>query len=259
VIERVGWVESNEPKRRIALVTGASRGVGAEVAIKLSALNYHVVVNYREKAKRADAVVEAIRGAGGSASSVRADLVEESDVRAMLDYVSSQFGHLDAMVLNASGGLELGADPGYAQRLNCDAQVRLANLALPLMSKRGRLAFVTSHQAHFHGNKPVPPEYLPIAASKRAGEDALRRMRPLLTKHGIDLVVVSGDMIDGTMIVRLLERRDPNAVTARRAAAGELPTINEFAHAVAHAVGDPSPTETIYVGGHDYLADAQRN
>ncbi|OBG83435.1 short-chain dehydrogenase [Mycobacterium sp. E802] len=248
-------MRKSEPGRRIALVTGASRGIGAEAAVQLAALGFHVVVNYREKAKRADAVVEAVRAAGGSASSVRADLVDESAVVEMFAGIEAQFGRLDALVLNASGGLERGADPGYAQRLNCDAQVRLAHLALPLMPVRGRLVFVTSHQAHFHGEKPVPPDYVPIAASKRAGEDALRRMRPLLTERGIKLVVVSGDMIEGTIIVRLLERRNPAAVISRRAAADGLPTINEFAYAVARAVDDPSPSETIYVGGHDYLAD----
>ncbi len=249
----------NEPGRRVTLITGASRGIGAEAAAQIGALGYHVIVNYREKAKRAEAVVAAVQAAGGSASSVQADLVDESAVVAMLADVEAQFGRLDALVLNASGGLERGADPGYAQQLNCDAQVRLAHLALPLMPQGGRLVFVTSHQAHFHDRKPVPPDYVPIAASKRAGEDALRRMRPRLTDSGIDLVVVSGDMIEGTIIVRLLERRDPAAVIDRRAAAHRLPTVNEFAHAVTRAVDDPSPSETIYVGGHDYLAGAQQH
>ncbi len=250
---------SRDTERAVALVTGASRGIGAEVAIQLGALGYHVVVNFREKAKRADAVVEAVQAAGGSASSVQADLVDEAAVLAMFEAVRARFGRLDALVLNASGGLEWGADPGYAQRLNCDAQVRLAHLALPLMPKQGRLVFITSHQAHFHGVKQVPADYVPIAVSKRAGEDALRSMRPLLAERGIELVVVSGDMIDGTIIVRLLERRDPTAVIARREAAGGLPTVAEFAQAVTRAVDDPSPGETIYVGGSDYLSAANRS
>lgn len=248
----------NEPAKRIALITGASRGIGAEVAAQLAAAKYHIIVNYREKAKRADTVVEAIRSTGGSASSVQADLVDETAVRAMFDRIGDQFGRLDALVLNASGGLERGADPEYAQRLNRDAQERMAHLALPLMPDHARLVFVTSHQAHFHGQKTVPPDYLPIAKSKRAGEDALRGMSSLLDAHRVKLVVVSGDMIDGTIIVRLLERRDPDATAARRAAAGKLPTIAEFANAIVHAVIDTSPDETIYVGGHDYLAEPQR-
>lgn len=91
----------------------------------------------------------------------------------MLEGVKRRFGRLDILVLNASGGMERGVDPGYAMRLNCDAQVHLARLALPLMPPGGRIGFVTSHQAHFHLRKPVPADYLPVAASKRAGENAL--------------------------------------------------------------------------------------
>ena len=78
-------------------------------------------------------------------------------------------------------------------------------------------------------------------------------MRPELTSRGISLTVVSGDMIDGTIIVQLLHRRDPAAVDARRAH-GPLPTLDEFAAAIAHATtGTKHPQDTIYIGGTDYL------
>lgn len=103
--------------QRTILVTGASRGIGAEVAVRLAGTDRHVVVNYRDKARRADEIVERIRDAGGTAVSVRADLCDESAVTAML----STIGRLDVLVLNASGGMERGADPGYAMRINRDA------------------------------------------------------------------------------------------------------------------------------------------
>jgi uncharacterized protein YbjT (DUF2867 family) len=99
----------------------------------------------------------------------------------------------------------------------------------------------------------VPAEYVPVAASKRAGEDALRAMGPILEAKGISLVVVSGDMIDGTITVRLFERRDPDAVVARRAVA-PLPTVAEFARAIVRGIQAPvQGDQTIYVGGPDYL------
>jgi NAD(P)-dependent dehydrogenase (short-subunit alcohol dehydrogenase family) len=137
----------------------------------------------------------------------------------MLDDTQQRLGRLDALVLNASGGMERDADRGNAIRLNRDAQESLALLSPPLMPPGGRTVFITSHRAHFHGRKAVPRDYLPVAVSKRAGEDAPRAMRPTLEDKGIALVVVSGDMIDGTVTVRLLERRDPDAVAARRAVA----------------------------------------
>jgi NAD(P)-dependent dehydrogenase (short-subunit alcohol dehydrogenase family) len=240
---------------RIVLVTGASRGIGAEVAQQLAGPGTHVIVNYREKANRANAIADAIRSAGGNASTLGADISDEADAAAMMESIERRFGRLDALVLNASGGLEMGADPGYAMRLNRDAQRHLAQLAVPMMSVDGRIVFVTSHQAHFFPNKAVPKGYSAVAASKRAGETALYGMRSVFSRAGVRLTVVSGDMIDGTIIVRLLQRRDPDEVDARRAH-GTLPTVTEFAGAIVGAITTPRPQAIVYVGGGDYLMTA---
>lgn len=238
--------------RRIVLITGASRGIGAEVARQLAGPDAHVLINFREKARRAESVAAEVIAAGGSASTVAADISNPADCVDLMDRVAENFQRLDALVLNASGGLELGADSDYPMRINRDAPVRLTKLAMPLMPPGGRIVFVTSHQAHFNGVKPVPDDYLPIAGSKRAGEDGLRAMHPEFSSRGINFTVVSGDMIDGTIIVRLLHRRDPDAVASRRVH-GELPTVAQFASAIATAVTGPTDTDTIYVGGSDYL------
>jgi 3-oxoacyl-[acyl-carrier protein] reductase len=240
---------------RVILVTGASRGIGAEVAQQLAGADTHVIVNYREKARRAEDVAAAVRAAGGNASTMAADLSDEAATAAMIDSIKARFGRLDALILNASGGLELGADPGYAMRLNRDAQRRLTVLAMPLMPVGGRVVFVTSHQAHFFPNKAVPKGYSAVAASKRAGETALYAMRSQFDRAGIHMTVVSGDMIDGTIIVRLLARRDPDAVEARRTV-GTLPTVDQFASAIVHATNTATPTGIVYVGGADYLMTA---
>jgi 3-oxoacyl-[acyl-carrier protein] reductase len=242
--------------RRIVLITGASRGIGAEVAYQLGGPDTHVLINYREKAKRAGVVARDIIAAGGSASTIAADITNAGDCERLVEQIAHDFGRLDALVLNASGGLERGADEQYPMHINRDAPVLLTRLATPLMPAGGRIVFVTSHQAHFHGLKQVPDDYIPIAVSKRAGEDALRAMRPELASRGIDLTVVSGDMIDGTIIVRLLLRRDPDAVAGRKAH-GPLPTVEQFAAAIVGALADTSAEDTIYVGGADYL-DANR-
>ncbi|MFE3257870.1 SDR family oxidoreductase [Nocardia sp. NPDC059091] len=247
---------TTDTRRRIVLVTGASRGIGAETARVLAARGDHVVINYREKRKRAETLAAEIAAAGGSASVAGADIADPDSARALIDGVIAEFGRVDVLVLNASGGLERDAAPGYAMLLNRDAQTRLTRLALPHLPEGGRIVFVTSHQAHFSPTREVPPGYEPIAASKRAGEDALRAMTGEFTSRGIGFTVVSGDMIDGTIIVRLLERRDPDAVTARRDQ-GDLPTVEDFATAVANATTLETPSgHTVYVGGQDYLSEA---
>ncbi|MHA3024185.1 SDR family oxidoreductase [Mycobacterium sp. BMJ-28] len=239
---------------QIVLVTGASRGIGAEVARQLAGPDTHVIVNYREKSKRAQTVAEAIRDLGGQASTAGADISDEAAAAAMITEIGQRFGRLDMLVLNASGGLEQNADSGYAMRLNRDAQRRLVELALPLMPVGARIVFVTSHQAHFYPHKAVPKGYAPIAMSKRAGETALHGMKHEFDQRGIHFTVVSGDMIDGTIIIRLLQRRDPGAVDARRAYA-PLPTVEEFASAIAGAARSPYHPGIVYVGGSDYLVD----
>ncbi|MEC3957806.1 SDR family oxidoreductase [Nocardia sp. CDC153] len=244
-------------QRRIVLITGASRGIGAETARVLAARGDHVVINYREKRKRAETLAAEIIATGGSASVAGADISDADSARALIDSVIAEFGRLDVLVLNASGGLERDAAPDYAMLLNRDAQAHVTRLALPHLPAGGHLVFVTSHQAHFSPTREAPPGYETIAASKRAGEDALRAMTDEFATRGIGFTVVSGDMIDGTIIVRLLERRDPDAVTARRDH-GDLPTVEEFATAVANATTSPDPLgHTIYVGGMDYVAAAQ--
>lgn len=68
-----------------------------------------------------------------------------------------------------------------------------------MMPAGARIVFVTSHQAHFFPGKPVPDGYEPIAVSKCAGEDAVLAAKPALAEHGIELRLVPGDMIDGTI------------------------------------------------------------
>ena len=164
------------------------------------------------------------------------------------------FGSLDVLVLNASGGMESGMEEGYALKLNRDAQVNMLNAAVPLMREGSRVVFVTSHQAHFIDSVPTMPEYEPVARSKRAGEDALRALIPNLADKGISFVVVSGDMIEGTVTATLLDRSNPGAIEARRAEAGKLYSVAEFAAEIAKMVtADVETGHTEYAGGADYF------
>ena len=116
------------------------------------------MVNYRDKAKRAGRVVDEIRSSGGQAIAIRADLTDNvAAVDAMIHQVGDTFGGLDLLVLNASGGMERGADPDYTLRLNRDAQIARLERASPLLRVGSRVVFVTSHQAHFHQQDPARP------------------------------------------------------------------------------------------------------
>ena len=70
---------------RVALVTGASRGIGAATASVLAERGFRVVVNYRSSAEEADDVVRAVTAAGGQTVAIRADVTDAGDVVAMVD------------------------------------------------------------------------------------------------------------------------------------------------------------------------------
>jgi NAD(P)-dependent dehydrogenase (short-subunit alcohol dehydrogenase family) len=243
---------------RTALVTGSSRGIGAATVALLAGAGADVVVNYRAKAPRAEKVVAAAKEQGVDAIAVQADLTDPASLEAMFAEAADRFGGLDILVMNASGGMESGMGEDYAMRLNRDAQVALLEAALPVLRDGARVVFVTSHQAHFIRTTPTMPEYEPVALSKRAGEDALRERIPQLAERGIELVVVSGDMIEGTITATLLERANPGAIAGRREDAGRLYNVEEFAQEVALAAVEPVPADsTRLVGDVSGFGDAE--
>ena len=234
---------------RRALVTGSSRGVGADTVRYFAEAGADVVINFRNKAPRAEKLAGELRELGVRALVQGADLTDEGSVAAMMDGIRGEFGGLDILVLNASGGMESGMAEDYALQLNRDAQLRVLDAALPLMGEGSRVVFVTSHQAHFIRTTPTMPEYEPVALSKRAGEDALRERIPELEARGVGFVVVSGDMIEGTVTATLLDRLSPGALAERREQAGRLYNVAEFAAEVAKAAVDPVPADhTVLLG-----------
>ena len=238
---------SLEGKR--ALITGSSRGIGADTARYFAEAGARVAINYRNKEARALKLVGEIEAAGGSAIAVGADLTDPSTVGPLREAVEKEFGGLDILVLNASGGMESNMGEDYAMRLNRDAQVALLTAALPLLAPGARVVFVTSHQAHFIRTTPTMPEYEPVALSKRAGEDALLELLPELEAAEVEFVVVSGDMIEGTITATLLERSNPGAISQRKESAGKLYNVAEFAAEVATAVVAPVPADHVVLVG----------
>jgi len=86
---------------KIAIVTGASRGIGAAVAERLAGDGFTVVINYSASAAPAEALIREIEGKGGRALAVRADVSDPGAVRAMFDAAVSAFGGIDVLVNNA--------------------------------------------------------------------------------------------------------------------------------------------------------------
>ena len=88
-------------KDKVALVTGASRGLGKAIALKLAAEGARVTVNYTKSVDKAEEVVKEIISRGGSAAAMRADITSLPEVEKMVDSLYEQFGRIDILVNNA--------------------------------------------------------------------------------------------------------------------------------------------------------------
>jgi 3-oxoacyl-[acyl-carrier protein] reductase len=91
----------NKLKNKVAIITGASKGIGASIAKYFAAEGAKVVVNYASSKEGADNVVKAITGLGGTAISVQGDVSKETDILRLFEETKKAFGTLDILVNNA--------------------------------------------------------------------------------------------------------------------------------------------------------------
>ena len=128
---------------KIALVTGASRGIGRQIAKTLAAKGAFVIVNYNGSAAKAEEVVKEIQAAGGNGQAVQCNVSDFESCKEMLDAVVKEHGRLDILVNNAGISAR---DSFYDYKeedfekimdLNLNAVFRCARAAAPLMKEQG--------------------------------------------------------------------------------------------------------------------------
>jgi NAD(P)-dependent dehydrogenase (short-subunit alcohol dehydrogenase family) len=127
-----------------AVVTGASRGIGAAIAQRLAGDGYSVVVNYAADADGAESVVSAITGAGGTAVAVKADVASEDEVAAMFGRAAGQLGPVTVLVNNAGAvGEQARIDEQHADVV---ARLMQVNVVGPIIcAKHAVRAMSTAH------------------------------------------------------------------------------------------------------------------
>ena len=159
---------------KVALITGASRGIGAATARLAAARGYSVCINYVASESRANAVAADIRAAGGRALLVRADTGDEEQVMRMFAAVDREFGRLDALVNNAGivgppGPLESqsAADIRRVLDVNLFGTIICAREAVRRMStKHGGRGGAIVNLSSVAAREGAPKEWTPYGASK---------------------------------------------------------------------------------------------
>ena len=127
---------------RVAIVTGASKGIGAGIALRLAADGASVVVNYARSAEAAEQLVATIQKAGGHAVAAQADVSQPAEIEALFDKAATAFGHVDILVNNA--GIYEFADLAGITPESIDRQFSLNVKGLILATQTAARAFPAS-------------------------------------------------------------------------------------------------------------------
>jgi NAD(P)-dependent dehydrogenase (short-subunit alcohol dehydrogenase family) len=162
---------------RVALVTGAARDVGREIALALSSEGAAVSVNYNSSSERAQAVVEEIKAQGGRAIACKADIADLGAVKQMVDRTATELGSLDILVNNAGLVIrkrfaDTSPDEWRRQIDTClYGAIHCCYAATPLLeaSKHGRIISLMGDSSR------IGESGLSIAAAARAGVIALMK------------------------------------------------------------------------------------
>ncbi|MFF3986718.1 SDR family oxidoreductase [Streptomyces sp. NPDC001797] len=182
---------------RVALITGASRGIGRALALTLGRGGATVVVNYKKNADLAEKTVAELEEAGGRGLAVRADVETVEGVESLFATVKEEFGRLDHFVSNAAAGAfknVLDLKPHHLDRtyaMNLRPFVLGAQQAVRLMDAGGRIVALSSY-----GSIRAYPTYAALGSMKAAIESWVRYMALEFAPYGINVNAVNGGLID---------------------------------------------------------------
>ena len=190
--------------RKVLLVTGGSRGIGAATSILAAQKGWAVAVNYTSNAQAADDVVAQIKKAGGEAMSVQADVANEAQVLSMIEKVRANFGPLQGLVNNA-GVVDVSAklDQMSMDRwrrmfdINVLGSMLCAREAIRQMStlhggKGGSIVNLSSAAARLGG----PGQYVDYAAAKGAIDSFTLGLSKEVAAEGIRVNAIRPGLID---------------------------------------------------------------
>jgi 3-oxoacyl-[acyl-carrier protein] reductase len=232
---------------RVALVTGASRGIGAAIARALAEAGADVAINYRERATEAEAIAAQIIAVGRRSITLAADVSKSTAVTTMVQTIEEKLGPIDILINNAGIALIRGIDDLTETEFDATISVNLKSAflctqaVLPHMRTHGwgRIVNISSGAARGAGGVGVH-----YNASKAGMEGMTRGYAARLVKQGITVNAVAPSLIETDMVKSGL------ASSAARIPLGRFGTSAEVAQVVMMLIGNEYITgQTIALSG----------
>jgi enoyl-[acyl-carrier protein] reductase III len=221
--------------KKVALVTGSSRGIGRAIALELAKDHIDLVINYRRNSSRAIAeeVANQVRALGNRALTVKADVTDPETIQILFVAIQKEFGHLDILVNNAASAvfrplLQLESKHWeHVWDINLKALNDCIRHAVPLMQgRKGSIVNITSL-----GSIRYLPNYGALGAAKAAIE-SLTRSYAVELGPAINVNAICGGMVDQTGVSEWVPDYE-KAAWAERSPAGRILQPEDMAGVVA--------------------------
>ncbi|HET6801994.1 MAG: enoyl-[acyl-carrier-protein] reductase FabL [Betaproteobacteria bacterium] len=237
---------------KVALVTGAARGIGRAITLKLASEGANVAINYYNSHDEAEALCADVRKLGRQAIALQGSVGVPDSVDEMFDALRQTYDRLDIVVSNAASGvLKPVMDMGlkhfrWCMETNALAVSLLAQRAAPMMKDGGRIIAMSSL-----GAQRAMPDYGFIGASKAALEALVRALAQELGPRGIRVNTVSAGVVDTDALTHFPNRAELLQNFAQRTPAGPVLRPEDVANAV-YLLCLP---EAAMINGHTLVVD----
>lgn len=241
-------------EKKVALVTGGTRGIGKEIALRLADQGCDIVLNYLRNRSAARETVAELEAKGVKVHLIKANVGDTDNIKEMFAEIDREFGRLDYFVNNAASGVMrplMELEPSHwdwTLNINSKAYLFSAQEAAKLMEKSGGGKIVALSSL---GAQRVIPNYTTVGVSKAAVESLTRYLAVELAPKNIVVNAVSGGAVDTDALKHFPNREDILNDAASRTPAGRVVTPEDLANAVMFLLSD----EASMIRGQTLIVD----
>lgn len=240
--------------RKVALVTGSSRGIGKVIATRLAEKGYDLVINYARSKRAAQETADELKKLGSDVLVIKCNVGKVDKVKEMFQQIDEYFGRLDILVNNAASGvlrplMELEESHwNWTMDINSKALLFCAQEAAKLMEKNGGGIIVSMSSI---GSIRVLDNYTAVGVSKAALEALTRYLAVELAPKNIIANAVSGGVVDTDALTHFPNREELLEDALSRTPAGKIVKMEDLANVVMFLLSE----EASMIRGQTLIVD----